>query len=252
MRNTPFFPALHATLAPMGSRTAQTIRQVRDFTLCQLEACFGPWIPTTLFPKAPEKENSRDRHYTRWRTFWCMIWQALNPETSGREVVRQLQALFSLEDGPSLSEEDGAYCRAKARLPLSGFSDALPATAKAADGQGAGAGPAGRPAPQGHRRLRPHPGGYPKKPKKISSPAVPRDPELPHDANRGVVLPAQRRRYSGGSGQLGCLRTGFVGLPAQPIDLGRYPLGRPWFWQLPPHRPAQIHAGCGFHQIGRA
>src|SRR6059036_3768838 len=135
MRNTPFFPALHATLAPMGSRTAQTIRQVRDFTLCQLEACFGPWIPTTLFPKAPEKENSRDRHYTRWRTFWCMIWQALNPETSGREVVRQLQALFSLEDGPSLSEEDGAYCRAKARLPLSGFSDALPATAKAADGQ---------------------------------------------------------------------------------------------------------------------
>src|SRR6266404_1688114 len=62
-----------------------------------------------------------------------MLWQALNPLASGRLVIRQLQALFVLEGGPCISEEDGAYCRAKARLPLSEFPKALSATAKAAD-----------------------------------------------------------------------------------------------------------------------
>ena len=133
MPNTPFFPAWRPGLAPLGSRIAQTFARVRSHTLCQLEACLGPWVPTALFPKAADKENSRDRHYTRWRTFWCLLWQSLNPDASGREVVRQLQALFGLENGPNLSEDDGAYCRAKARLPLTEFPKVLAATAKAAD-----------------------------------------------------------------------------------------------------------------------
>ena len=135
MHHTPFFPAWRPRLAPLGSRTAQAVRQTRAYTLCQLETCFGPWVPSQLFPKAPDQQNSRDRDYTRWRTFWCMLWQGLNPGASGREVVRQLQALFGLANGPRLSEEDGAYCRAKARLPLSEFSKTLTATAKAADQQ---------------------------------------------------------------------------------------------------------------------
>src|ERR1041385_3725564 len=133
--HTPFLPALRATLAPMGSRTARALRRVRSYTLCQLESCLGSWVPTTLFPKAQEKQNSRDRDYTRWRTFWCMLWQGLNPKASGREVVRQLQALFELHGGPRLGQEDGAYCRAKARLPLGEFPKALAATAQAADQQ---------------------------------------------------------------------------------------------------------------------
>ena len=135
MLNTPFFPAWRPRLAPMGSRTAHAVRQVRAYTLCQLESCFAPWLPKDLFPKAKEKENSRDSDYTRSRTFWCMLWQALNPGASGREVVRQLQALFGLEGGAKISKNDGAYCRAKARLPLSEFPKGLTATAKAADQQ---------------------------------------------------------------------------------------------------------------------
>jgi hypothetical protein len=133
MPNTPFFPNWRARFGPRGSRTALAVRRVRSHTLCQLETCFAPWVPPALFPKAADHQNSRDRHYTRWRTFWCMLWQGLNPDASGREVVRQLLALFRLEDGPSLSPEDGAYCRAKARLPLSEFPKALTATAQAAD-----------------------------------------------------------------------------------------------------------------------
>lgn len=131
--HTPFFPPWRPQLAPLGSRTTRLGRQVQAYTLCQLEQCFGRWIPTTLFPKARKGPNSRDGDYTRWRTFWCLLWQALNPLASGREVVRQLQALFDLEDGPQLSPEDGAYCRAKARLPLDQFPKALSATAQHAD-----------------------------------------------------------------------------------------------------------------------
>ena len=133
MPHTPFFAAWRPRLAPLGSRTAQACQKVRAYTLCQLENCFRPWLPEDLFPKAPEKANSRDRQYTRWRTFWCALWQSFHPDASGREVVRQLQALFGLEGGPQLSEEDGAYCRARARLPLSQFPKALAASAQSAE-----------------------------------------------------------------------------------------------------------------------
>jgi hypothetical protein len=133
MFDTPFFGPWRHRLGPMGGRTPQAFERVRAYTLSQLENCFGPWLPKDLFPKASAKANSRDHHYTRWRTFWCSLWQNLNPGASGREVVRQLQALFRLEGGPQISENDGAYCRARARLPLKEFPKALAATAKAAD-----------------------------------------------------------------------------------------------------------------------
>jgi hypothetical protein len=116
----------------MGSRVAQTIKTVGGYTLCQLEQRFGSCVPKTLFPKAADHANSRDRLYTRWRTFWSMVWQGFNPKASGREVVREIQALFDLHDGPKICPEDGAYCRAKARLPVSQFPKALAATAQAA------------------------------------------------------------------------------------------------------------------------
>jgi len=133
MDTTPFFPSWRSRLAPLGSRTSRVCQKVRAYTLCQLEQSFAPWIPTTLFRKAADGPNSRDHDYTRWRTFWSMLWQALNPLASGREVVRQLQALFDLENGPQLSPDDGAYCRAKARLPLDQFPLALRASATTAD-----------------------------------------------------------------------------------------------------------------------
>jgi len=133
MPNTPLFPAWRARLSPLGARTTKAFATVRAYTLAQLETRFAPCLPATLFPKAPEKQNSRDRCYTRWRTFWCLLWQSLNPQASGREVVRQLQALVQLEGGPGLSAEDGAYCRARARLPVNEFPKALAATAQAAE-----------------------------------------------------------------------------------------------------------------------
>jgi len=133
MNDTPFFTPWIHRLAPRGSRTPQTLRRVQAYTLCQLEKSFAQWLPADLFPKAPAQANSRDRYYTRWRTFWCALWQSLNPEASCREVVSQLQALLGLEGGAPISEADGAYCRAKARLPLAQFPKALAVTARFAD-----------------------------------------------------------------------------------------------------------------------
>ena len=131
--HTPFFPSWRAQLAPWSGRLAPTVQTVRAYTLSQLEASCGAWLPKDLFPKALKQANSRDRIYTRHRTFWSMLWQGLNPRVSCREVVRQLQALFDLDGGPAVSEEDGACCRAKARLPWCEFPKALVATAQAAD-----------------------------------------------------------------------------------------------------------------------
>jgi Transposase DDE domain len=131
--NTPFFHLWRAWLSPRGSPLAQTLHRIRPYTLCQLEEHLARHLPANLFAKAAQKTNSRDRIYTRPRTFWSMLWQGFNPRASGREVVRQIQALFQLQGGPCVCEQDGAYCRAKARLPLKEFPKALRASAQAAD-----------------------------------------------------------------------------------------------------------------------
>ena len=133
MNQTPLFPAWQARLAPMGARLTRTFQSLRAATLSQLEDRFAGCVPDSLFPKAPDHANSRDRIYTRWRTFWSMFWQSLNPAATGREVVRQIQALLQLHGGPQISPDDGAYCRAKQRLPLCAFPKALAATAQAAE-----------------------------------------------------------------------------------------------------------------------
>jgi hypothetical protein len=131
MKRTPFFPAWRARLAPAGSRLAPALNTLRSFTLSKLEDHFAGALPASLFLKATSKENSRDRLYTQQRTFWCFLWQCLTPQTSCRQVVRQVQALFTLWAGPWVSQEDGAYCRARLRLPAALLPQALAATARA-------------------------------------------------------------------------------------------------------------------------
>jgi Transposase DDE domain len=127
--STPFFPVWRPHLAPAGSRVAAAVKTVTASTLAKIENRFGSVLPASLLAKPA---GGRDRTYTVARTFWCFLWQILNPGTSGREVVRQLQALFALLGGPKISEKDGAYCLARQRLPATLFPQALKASATAA------------------------------------------------------------------------------------------------------------------------
>ncbi len=128
---TPFFPAWKQRLARRRQPLASTVRRLTACTLCQLESRFASRLPAALFAKAPSGPNSRDRAYTQARTFWGFLWQCLQGDCSGREVVRQLQALLALEGAATLSSGDGAYCVARQRLPEPLLAHALQATATA-------------------------------------------------------------------------------------------------------------------------
>lgn len=115
---TPIFPAWHSKLAPLGRRSAATARTLRHATLTQIEQSLGAALPQNLLGQNPSKDHSRERIFTLSRTVWCWIWQILQANTSCREVVRQVQSLFSIHDAGEVDEGTGAYCVARGKLAL--------------------------------------------------------------------------------------------------------------------------------------
>jgi hypothetical protein len=62
-----------------------------------------------------------------------MIWQYSNYQTSGREVVRQLQSSLGLHQNDQVSANTGAYFRARIRFDFRILESALTLSARAAD-----------------------------------------------------------------------------------------------------------------------
>jgi hypothetical protein len=114
MIHTPFFPPWRSRLAAFGRR----VEHVRQESLLHLELLFAELIPSWLLSQADEGTNSRERVYSLRRTFWGFLYQALNPSCPCREIVRQIQALFCLDNRSSVDEGTGGYCQARLRLPL--------------------------------------------------------------------------------------------------------------------------------------
>jgi hypothetical protein len=131
--HTPFFPAWASHLNPMKARLATA--RWRQLTLTQLETRLGGFLPGTLLDPPAAGPHSRERIYSLSRTFWGWLWQRLNGNASCREVVRQVQALGVLQDGPAIAEATGGYCQARAQLPRPLLEKALAATARAAIGR---------------------------------------------------------------------------------------------------------------------
>jgi hypothetical protein len=111
--STPFFPAWRPRLAPLGRR----LGHLRQQSLLHLDQLFNRFLPPALLAQADEGPNSRERVFTVRRTFFGFLYQVLNPDCACREVVRQIQAVFALQDGGPVDEATGAYCQARARLP---------------------------------------------------------------------------------------------------------------------------------------
>jgi Transposase DDE domain len=127
---TPFFPAFRCRLAALGRRSLGSLRQT---TLVQLGQQLRQLIPEHLTASQDEGDHSRERIYTLRLTFECFIWQVLNPGTSCREVVRQVQTLCRLEGRPPVDDNTSAYVKARQHLPADRLEQALGATARAAD-----------------------------------------------------------------------------------------------------------------------
>ena len=113
---TPFFPSLRPCLAPMGSRTGAAAASLTQATLLQIEERLSPALDPTLLQKPAKKAHSRTRIFSLTRTFWCWMWQVLQGNTSCREVVRQVQALFAVFTDAEVDERTSAYCRARKKL----------------------------------------------------------------------------------------------------------------------------------------
>lgn len=131
--HTPFLPALRAALAPMGSRVQATLGSLRQATLAQIEERFRPALDPDLLKKPLTKAHSRERIFSLHRVFWCWLWQSLQAHTSCREVVRQVQALFAIHAGGPVHHGTGAYCKARAKLPLALMEQAFLSSAAHAE-----------------------------------------------------------------------------------------------------------------------
>lgn len=127
---TPCFPAFRSRLASLGRRTTQTVRQT---TLAQFREHLRDFLPAPLLSAEDDGLNSRERIFSLRLTFECFIWQMLQPGTSCREVVRQVQSLFRLHDKGPVKAGDSAFVQARQRRPRERLEKALAATAQAAD-----------------------------------------------------------------------------------------------------------------------
>lgn len=77
----------------------------------------------------------RDRVYTPLVTFWAFMSQVLGTQKSCRAIVTRLLSGVVSEDGKRPSEDTGAYCRARKRLPEEALKKLVSATACAAEAQ---------------------------------------------------------------------------------------------------------------------
>src|ERR1700684_4425387 len=111
--NTPFFPPWRPRLAALGRR----VHRLRQESLPALGLLFGPLLPAARLDPAPAGAHSRRRIFSLRRTFFGFLYQTLNPACACREVVRQIQALAGLLEGPPARSGNSAYCQARRRLP---------------------------------------------------------------------------------------------------------------------------------------
>ena len=94
-------------------------READQLCLTQLHTLFEDVLPASLASyKADDGANSRYRIYTPQVTFWAFLSQTLDADGSCRRAVTRVQTLCSAL-GLKLPDADtGAYCTARARLPM--------------------------------------------------------------------------------------------------------------------------------------
>jgi len=113
----PLFGKFHSPF----KKAAQPLRRQ---PLHHLESLCASWIDPSLLQTNPQKANSRKRIYTPKLTFFTFLDQILNPGSSCRQAVRQVQAFYQSRPQPrAVSADDSPYCSARARWTLEELVD---------------------------------------------------------------------------------------------------------------------------------
>ena len=126
--NTPCFPVWRRKLAALGRRTTHARRQ----SPVEIETQCGPFLSAHALKPPEDGKRRRRRVFFISRVFWCFVWQVLQPRTSCRAVVRQVQA-FCETQHRRFDENSSAYCQARGRLPIACLQQALTDSARSAD-----------------------------------------------------------------------------------------------------------------------
>ena len=125
---TPYFPAWRRKLAAVGRHTARCRQQ----SPVEIEAQCRSFLSHRALQPPADGKRRRRRVFFLSRVFWCFIWQVLQPRTSCRAVVRQVQAFCETERSV-FDENTSAYCQARGRLPLICLQQALADSAQTAE-----------------------------------------------------------------------------------------------------------------------
>lgn len=133
--STPFFAGFNRVLFGRKHASAQQqlrskIADLREGSLCQLAGVCEPWTPARLLEPTTTGANSRRRSYPVTVTFWAFLAQVMSPGSPCREIVRKVQAWHATRQLPVPSTSTGAYCQARARLPLQTLHNIQKHTAK--------------------------------------------------------------------------------------------------------------------------
>lgn len=124
LKKSPFFPGFSRRLfgRPPVSELSKIARQrsaIDQLCLTQLCELFGAFLPAHLLEfKTAQGANSRRRLFTPVVTMWAFLGQVLDPGSSCRKAVSNLQALFAARGMDMPSGETTAYCKARSRLPV--------------------------------------------------------------------------------------------------------------------------------------
>lgn len=117
---TELFGKFHSPRKPLRS----ILGSLRRNKLQQMEAVCDAWIPTRHLAPSEEGINSRQRIYTPKVSFLAFLSQVMNPASSCRKAVREVQNYYLLQSEPlRISPDTSPYCQGRARLDLDNLSD---------------------------------------------------------------------------------------------------------------------------------
>ncbi len=113
---TPFFSAFGPLLFGRRRHRATPVIE-EDFNAFQ--SVLSGHIPRESLAAPAIGAHSRRRDWSLEVTFWAFLYQVLGPACACREVVRKVQAWSRQRRRRAISGDTGAYCLARAKLPLS-------------------------------------------------------------------------------------------------------------------------------------
>jgi DDE family transposase/transposase IS4-like protein len=118
---TPFFVDFHRRLfgkAPLAGLQELLRSSPQSPSISHYQELFGKLVPQELLAPQERGANSRQRIFSSSVTFWSFLGQVLEPGSSCRDALRQLNAWWQwhFPNQALPSHDTSAYCQARARL----------------------------------------------------------------------------------------------------------------------------------------